>query len=170
LKGFQEILYGTFINKTYYYLIMKSKKEKGEWEKMALKTLRDRGCRITPQRIALLKNIVENPRHPTCEELYVSLKKDMPSTSRSTVYNTIALLEETCLLRTFEQDGMKHIEANASPHANLVCVRCGKTEDIESMLIDRLVADIKYKTHYFLLFHNIEIFGVCSACHRKAYK
>ena len=50
------------------------------------------GVRPSVQRIAVMNYLLEHRTHPTVDEIYVALSKDMPTLSKTTVYNTLELL------------------------------------------------------------------------------
>ena len=56
-----------------------------------LDKLKDRQCRLTPQRMAILKELALSTAHPTVETVYEKVKANFPTTSRATVYKTINL-------------------------------------------------------------------------------
>ena len=56
--------------------------------------LRQRGYRLTPQRIAMLGILAASAGHPSVEQVCESLKADFPMTSLATVYKTVTLLKE----------------------------------------------------------------------------
>lgn len=56
--------------------------------------LRERECRITPQRVAILKILLDSCDHPSVEEVYEQVRINFPTTSLATVYKTVNLLKE----------------------------------------------------------------------------
>ncbi len=59
-----------------------------------IKALRDRGYRLTPQRLAMLKIIAASLGHPDAEQIYERMQAGFPTTSLATIYKTLALLKE----------------------------------------------------------------------------
>jgi Fur family peroxide stress response transcriptional regulator len=55
---------------------------------------RERGHRLTPQRIALLRLIAASEGHPSAFGLYEQIKEQFPTTSLATVYKTLAVLKD----------------------------------------------------------------------------
>ena len=55
---------------------------------------KDKGLRLTPQRIAILKYLDGNTSHPTADNIYRDLKQTNPTLSFATVYNTMQTLRE----------------------------------------------------------------------------
>ena len=56
--------------------------------------LRDKGGRLTPQRLAMLRIIAKSEGHPSAEQIYEQIKADFPTTSLSTIYKTLSLLKD----------------------------------------------------------------------------
>ena len=75
--------------------------------------LRSAGHRITPQRLAIIKTLVDSGEHPSVEQIYRRVRKDFPTTSLATVYNTLERLKEkrTALISRTEGG----ISATSSP-------------------------------------------------------
>src|SRR3954451_4441049 len=61
--------------------------------------LRERGQRVTPQRLAIARTIRELDRHTTAETVFGRVSEQMPGVSLPTVYATLELLEEVGLVR-----------------------------------------------------------------------
>ena len=56
--------------------------------------LKERGFRLTPQRMALVRLIAVSEGHPSAGQLYTKIKRQFPTMSHATVYKTLALLKE----------------------------------------------------------------------------
>ena len=54
--------------------------------------LRRRGLKYTPQRVAVLKEIVKDKQHRECEDIYLALRQKGSYVSRATVYRTMDIL------------------------------------------------------------------------------
>jgi Fur family transcriptional regulator, ferric uptake regulator len=56
--------------------------------------LKEKGYKLTPQRRAIVDNIIKNEgSHLTTEELYDLVKQECPEIGLATVYRTVQLLE-----------------------------------------------------------------------------
>ncbi len=93
--------------------------------------LRERGYRLTPQRRAIIGALLQDRSHPTAEQVFVRVRESLPCISHATVYNT---LHELVKIGTaLELDlglGERHYDINTGDHAHLVCLECGRVEDI----------------------------------------
>ena len=93
--------------------------------------LKKEGLKITPQRIEIVKTLLElRDQHPSLKELYEKVKEKIPTISFSTLYSTIKKLEELGLIKLFDLLGETRIELNKKPHINLIHVNKGTIIDI----------------------------------------
>jgi len=94
--------------------------------------MRGAGLKITPQRLAILKELAGDTSHPTAQELFDRLQPQLPTMSFATVYNTLASLAEAglCLSRSLAP-GAARFDPNTDPHDHAVCDRCGVVADVE---------------------------------------
>ena len=53
--------------------------------------LRELGISPSPQRVAIYDFLKKNPVHPTVDTIYRAVLDDLPTISRTTVYNTVNL-------------------------------------------------------------------------------
>jgi len=95
--------------------------------------LRDKGYRLTPQRVEVINLVMEKlakREHPTFNDILTEVKQKMPSISASTVYSILKLMEENGFVVSFEHDGRTYYDS-VTPHINVVCVNTNKVIDIE---------------------------------------
>lgn len=88
--------------------------------------------RKTPQRVAIVRAFVDDTSHPTAQQIFDRLRRQMPTMSFATVYNTLAALERAGVCRTLKLDGddSARFDPMVEPHDHAICDRCGKVLDI----------------------------------------
>jgi len=92
---------------------------------------RQRGLRITPQRQRIFQVLAEATTHPTAESVYATVRRDMPTISLKTVYDTLNDLVELGEIQQFDLGvGARLFDPNTEPHHHLICVGCGKVVDV----------------------------------------
>ncbi len=130
--------------------------------------LRQRECRITPQRIAILKTFLHSNEHPSVEQVYKQVKADFPTTSLATVYKTVNLLKDIGeILEIGFADGRNRYDGNKPyPHPHLICTKCKSIIDPEVTLLDQITAEIEKLSGYHVLSHQVEFFGICPKCQK----
>jgi Fe2+ or Zn2+ uptake regulation protein len=95
--------------------------------------LRAAGLKLTPQRLAIVRELAADESHPTAQELFERLLPAMPTMSFATVYNTLDALSSAGLCAALAlSPGSGRFDPNMEPHHHLVCDRCGSVRDLPS--------------------------------------
>ena len=133
-----------------------------------LTKLRQRECRITPQRLAILNAFIQSDKHPSVEQVYDQVRINFPTTSLATVYKTVTLLKDVGeILEISFADGRNRYDGKKPyPHPHLVCTQCNRIVDPEVTLLDRLTSEVSQSTGYKIVSHQLEFFGICPACQK----
>jgi Fur family transcriptional regulator, peroxide stress response regulator len=133
-----------------------------------IRQLREKGFKITPQRLAIVEALVENRHlHPGANLIYEEAGKRTKNLSLSTVYATLGDLAKQGLIMALEFDRMENrYEGNLEEHVNLVCRRCGKIEDYR---IPPSVEpkDVAEKAGFLVTDARMEYYGYCRDCIAK---
>jgi Fur family ferric uptake transcriptional regulator len=140
--------------------------EASPWDGVAGR-LRASGLRWTPQRRTLVDVLREHRGHVTATELIARCRERDATTTPSTVYRTLDLLEEFGLVKHGHgPDGRE--EYHVLPegiHGHLHCVGCGATWEIRpetgALIVDALAADLGFVVDL----SHVTISGHCQGCH-----
>jgi Fur family transcriptional regulator, ferric uptake regulator len=134
-----------------------------------LDLLRRRGLRMTPQRRAIVAEILELRGHISPSEVAERVRARIPGVNASTVYRTLALLDDLGVLAHahFER-GVEYHRSEDASHVHLVCAHCGAHDSLTAAEIRPLEQLIR-KHHGFLpdLTH-FAISGTCRNCQARA--
>ncbi len=130
-------------------------------------SLREEGFRITPQRVAILDYLLKTDDHPSAEYIHKIIRKKYPMVSLSTVYKTLDLLKEKKLVNEIEVDGESRFDAHTDAHINLVCMKCGKIDDVDEDSLNEIQNRAAKKSKYLILKGSFELFGYCNNCKSK---
>jgi Fur family peroxide stress response transcriptional regulator len=132
------------------------------------KVLEDANITPTYQRLSVLKYLQYSKAHPTVDQIYEYLVKEIPTISPTTIYNTLNLFVEKGLVMplTITGTGIRY-DYNTTPHHHFLCKRCGKIIDInfEFMIKERSVIDGNKIEEVHLYFK-----GICKNCLAKERK
>lgn len=108
-------------------------------------------------------------QHVRIEELLKAARKKNPAIGYATVYRTLMLLVDAGVAnqRHF-RDGKSRFEiASAQHHDHLICTECGRIVEFENNTIEDLQERIARKNKFVLTGHKLELYGICTACHKK---
>src|SRR6478672_7268580 len=100
-------------------------------EQRLVGALRDRGQRVTSQRLVIGRLLRELDRHVTAEEVLRRASEQLPGVSLPTVYATLDLLAELGVARRVSVGGPVLYDPRVADHAHLRCRACGRVEDLE---------------------------------------
>lgn len=118
------------------------------------------------QRIAIMKFLMEHPIHPTVEKIYSELLPEMPTLSRTTVYNTLRVLEENNALLSLNIDNKNvHYDGNVTPHAHFMCRICGSIHDMP--LPEGILSPIPKMKNFDVEVIKLYYKGICESCQQK---
>jgi len=130
-------------------------------------SLRDEGLRITPQRMAIVDYLLKTEDHPSADLIHKVVRKRYPMVSLSTVYKTLDLLKEKKLVNEIEVEGEARFDAHTDEHINLVCMNCGKIDDVDEESLKEIQVKAAKKSKYLILKSNFELHGYCNSCKLK---
>ena len=97
-----------------------------------IEKLRDKGVKVTPQRVAIIDYLDNNRTHPTVDDIYNNIVKLYPTISRATVYNTLDKLEEIneIIKLKIADENKVNYDYDLTPHHHFYCKKCKKIYDI----------------------------------------
>ena len=133
------------------------------------RVLREKGCRLTPQRLALLKIIARGEGHHTVDQIYELIKPDFPTTSLATIYKTLSLLKDMgeVLELNFASAGSRYDGNKPYPHPHVMCTRCGQIIDSEFKALAEISLEMAKNTGYQITHHQLNFFGLCPICQKE---
>lgn len=104
--------------------------------------LKQKGLKVTPQRVAIYEAVVKLKNHPTAEKIIDYIKKNHPNISVGTVYKVLDSLVENQLLKKVknEKDVMRY-DAIMQQHHHLYCTETERIEDFEDPDLNKLITE-----------------------------
>lgn len=127
--------------------------------------LKEHGVKPSYQRMKIFQYLLENRCHPTVDTIYKALCTEIPTLSKTTVYNTLNLFMEKNLVNVVViEENETRYDVDTTIHGHFKCEKCGCIHDIDLNLKD-ISSDklggfqIKEHHHYFK--------GICKDCLNK---
>jgi Fe2+ or Zn2+ uptake regulation protein len=116
-------------------------------------------------RLKILKYLMDYKTHPTVDMIYKDLSKEIPTLSKTTIYNTLNLFLKKGIVTglTIDENEVRY-DYNTKPHAHLKCIKCGCVYDIDlkcPLFYKKMIGGHKITEHH------IYLKGVCKECLKK---
>ena len=126
---------------------------------------REKGLKVTSQRLAICNFILSRKDHPTAEQIYQELRNEYPTISLGTIYKTLHLLQELGLIQELGfNEGSVRYDPDMELHINMVCSKCGKISDYKAENVEKLwsaiISDLGFKPKG----QRIDIYFECNDC------
>jgi Fur family transcriptional regulator, ferric uptake regulator len=130
------------------------------------KTLRERGYRMTAQRLAILEAL-HYDGHLSPAQIYAHVRQT--GMTEATVYRTLEFLTENGIIASAQNPG-GHLtyELTGHNHHHLVCRNCGKQVQIEHEALQGLISQLEQQTGYCLNTGHLTLFGLCPTCQKQS--
>jgi len=128
------------------------------------------GLRHTDQRDQVLGVFLGTEKHVTVQELYDLVRKKDKGIGYATVARTVKLMCDSGICRQVDfGDGSLRYEHKYGHehHDHLICLKCGKFEEIYSPKLERIQMELVKKHGYIQENHKLDIFGLCPRCAKK---
>src|SRR3954468_20405393 len=94
--------------------------------------LRERGYRVTSQRVVIHDAVHEAGRHLTAEQVMSMVAPRLPGISLPKIYATLDVLEKLVLVRRVHTPSALLFDPRPDEHAHALCRRCGRVEDVDA--------------------------------------
>jgi len=126
---------------------------------------REKGLKVTSQRLAICNFILSRKDHPTAEKIYQELRNEYPTISLGTIYKTLHLLKDLGLIQELGfNEGSVRYDPDMELHINMVCSKCGIISDYKAEKVEKLwnaiISDIRIKPKG----QRIDIYYECNNC------
>ena len=129
-----------------------------------VKTCRERGLKVTHQRMAIFEELTRSGEHPSAMMVHKRVSSLYPTISLDTVNRTLLTFQELGLARVIGLSGeAKRFDGNKRPHHHFKCTRCGQLIDIYGEFQDLTIPEELSKRHTI---HDISVImqGICEGC------
>jgi len=121
--------------------------------------------RNTNQREAILRLLRGTRSHPTADNIYDEVRKEIPNISKGTVYRNLKVLQELGQIRELDLNGtISRFEMIQNDHYHFRCERCGRILDLDEPIHGELDRRVAERTGLKISHHQLEFRGLCQNC------
>jgi Fe2+ or Zn2+ uptake regulation protein len=100
--------------------------------------------------------------HPTVDMIYKELKEELPTLSKTTVYNVLNLFIEKGIVKLVNMNGAEsRYEIYHEEHSHFKCDECGTIYDIPKIKADYRISELK---GFEVKENEVNLTGICPNC------
>ncbi len=112
----------------------------------------------------ILDYMIRMKNHPTVDTIYKDILDDIPTLSKTTVYNTLKTFQESGVVQviTIEDNEVKY-DATVDKHAHFKCCQCGRLFDLS---MDTKVLRTKSVDGHIINESQLYYKGICKSCQK----
>jgi Fur family ferric uptake transcriptional regulator len=122
---------------------------------------------MTPQRRAIVAEIMDAEGHISPARVADRVRERVPGVNASTVYRTLAMLEEMGVLaHAHLESGPEYHRRSESGHVHLICSSCRKGDELSMAEAARLKSLIQKHHGFEPDLSHFAISGLCQECQR----
>lgn len=127
--------------------------------------LKNRNIRLSHQRLKVLEYINKHKTHPTVDQIYTDLQKEVPTLSKTTIYNTLNTLLNANLVKvlTIEENETRY-DATTKNHGHFKCESCGEIFDFDINFDSLGTEDL---SNFKISHKDVYFKGMCPKCIQK---
>jgi Fur family peroxide stress response transcriptional regulator len=128
--------------------------------------LDEKGSHLTRQRAAVFDYLSGVSHHPTAEEIYHAVKRQLPRIGLATVYKNLEKLVECgAASKLTYGDAAARYDIRTDHHFHTRCLACGKIQDFDAAEGSDLLRQIKPRG-FSVTDYRLELVGHCRDCRR----
>jgi Fur family ferric uptake transcriptional regulator len=135
-------------------------------EMSCFESLKDKGYRLTPQRLMVLETLHAAEGHISAPEIFNRVRAKYPYVNKSTVYRTLQLLKDLDLVTEtqFGEDTLYYHQAEKGHHHHLICEKCGQEIEIDEDVFASLKGTLRNQYQFCADLRHLAIRGRCLKC------
>lgn len=119
----------------------------------------------TSQKQAILRFVMKAKTHPTADEVFSAVQKDLPNIGFATVYRNLAALAKEGKIKEVQfVDKKKRYEGNTHQHQHFICTGCDRIIDMELTELLNVTDTVEQMQCHQVDTYNLELIGLCAKC------
>lgn len=137
----------------------------GEAEVLLREALESNGQRYTEQRASVYRFLLGTDSHPTADDVFTSVRGQIPDISLATVYKSLETLVSCGLASKLTYgDGSARYDGRTDPHPHARCLDCGAVLDVPGRLQAETLAGLGQVPGFAVQGYRLELVGQCEGC------
>lgn len=126
---------------------------------------RQANLKVTPQRIAIFKQLIKSENHPSADNVFKSIRSELPHISFDTVNRTLQTFSEIGIIDIVESySGARRFDPNFKDHHHIHCIKCGDIIDFYNDKFDSIEIPESLKNKYNVITKRVVLNVICDKC------
>ncbi|HWP60599.1 MAG TPA: transcriptional repressor [Candidatus Acidoferrales bacterium] len=122
--------------------------------------------RKTRQLEVIWEAIKDETSHPTADQIYEKVRKEIPNISLGTVYRNLQKLVAEQRLQVLKLSRSQHFDPLVDRHDHFICESCGRVYDIFIAPKDVIPPSLPAEG-FKITSHQLSLYGTCEECARN---
>jgi Fur family ferric uptake transcriptional regulator len=127
--------------------------------------LSNKKTRMSRQRKVILEVLERCENHPTADDIYLQVRKEIPRVSLGTVYRNLEILSSTGIVKRVQLSGSQmRFDTCTDDHGHIRCIECQRIDDLPFDPFNPCENEIQKRTGYKVVDRCVEFTGICPHC------
>ncbi len=132
---------------------------------------REAGLRLTIQRRAVMKVLLDFNDHPTAEQTFDRVHQRLPGISRATVFRILEQFVASQIIgRACHPGRSARYDSTTELHHHLICLRCESMIDVFDDSLDSIPIPDTAASGFEIVDFRVQMHGFCSRCRQQRKK
>lgn len=129
------------------------------------KYLQENTIKPSYQRVRIMKYLVDHKNHPTVDMIYKELLPEIPTLSKTTIYNTLKNFVEKDIAQVIMiEENETRFDADVSNHGHFKCSKCGNIFDFP---VSDNNLNFNINKQFSVKSCHIYLQGICENCNKS---
>ncbi|MDE0034744.1 MAG: transcriptional repressor [Deltaproteobacteria bacterium] len=102
--------------------------------------------------------------HPTADQIYERVRREIPNISLGTVYRNLQKLAVDGKLQILNIERTQHFDPILGKHPHFICENCGKVYDVTLDRREEAAPVLSPDTGFTVTSHQLSLYGTCETC------
>ena len=124
--------------------------------------------RMTKQRRTILWALEMDESHPTADEVYERVRRELPRISLGTVYRNLDVMSEQGIIKKLEFGGSQsRWDGDPHQHYHIRCICCDRVDNVQYEPGSQLETAVATPANYRVVGYHLEFVGMCAECDKN---
>jgi Fur family transcriptional regulator, zinc uptake regulator len=133
----------------------------------AIQSLKASGQKLTPQRMEVLRILMDAKKPLSAQEVFATIRQAQPSISIDTVYRNLTMLTDSGLVHqtNLQNRDVSKFEFQGDEHRHYaICLACHRNILLDLCPLEATLNSQALKQKFSVVKHAFEIYGYCADC------